>query len=67
MPELVEIVQIGAGPCALSHRRAWSDGRLVGDSVSDRVDIDRVADGETILVETFFGSEEEEALSFQVV
>ena len=67
MPELVEIVQIGAGPGAVSHERVWSNGRLVRDGLVSScavksVNIDRAADGETILVETFFGSEEEESL-----
>ena len=62
MPELVEIVQIGAGPCAVSRRRAWSDGRLLEGGRVGSVNVDCAAGGEAILVETFFESEEEESL-----
>lgn len=61
MVELVEVIHVGTGRSAVSRRRAWSNGRLVsGDSVGS-VDVDRIADDETILVETCFGSEEDEA------
>jgi hypothetical protein len=61
MAELVEVVHIGADRCAVSRRRAWNDGRLVRGGGVGSVDADRIADDETILVETFFGSEEDEA------
>lgn len=62
MLELIEIVHIGAGPCAVSHERVWSSGRLVSSCAVESANIDRVASGEAILVETFFGSHEEESL-----
>ena len=62
MTELFEIVHIGAGRCAVSRRRAWSDGRLLDGGGVESVDVDCAVDGETILVETFFGSEEKESL-----
>ena len=62
MTELVEIVHIGAGPCAVSRQRAWSNGRLLDGGGVASVDVDCAADGAAVLVETFFGSEEEESL-----
>lgn len=67
MPELVEIVRIGADSCAVFDRRVWSNGRIVSDGLVsscavESAHIDRVAYGETILVEALFGSDEEESL-----
>ena len=62
MTELVEIVHVGSGRCRVSRRRAWSDGRLVDDSRIENIDVDRIVDADTVLVETFFGSREEESL-----
>ena len=62
MAELVEVVHVGAGRCAVSRRRAWRGGRLLDGCGGESVDVDCAADGETIVVETFFGSDEEESL-----
>lgn len=62
MTELVEIVHVRPDRCAVSRRRAWSDGRLVSGGVVESVDVDRSAGSETILVETSFGSRKDESL-----
>ena len=61
MTELVEVVHVGLGRGAVSRERAWSEGRLVSGGVVESVGGDRIVDGVTIVVETYFGSDEEAA------
>lgn len=59
---LVEIIHVGSGGCTLSRQRVWSDGGLVNSGRVGSDGLDRLREGETILIETFFESEEEESL-----